>query len=466
MLLYANDKSAWNAVDVLVNDGQLQHGHVINVVEGGLMINFQCPAQRSQFIEYGRIFRCSQYKLFWSSGEDEQVLLRRGPDGAWIWYPGRILPLAVEHYDDAVWVEVQLADGTVNELVLPGQVRPLPTDAELCQHLVMKEDFVVRSCPLPPAFWSEGSQRLREVLQCDLNQRRNIFCTALLSQALLYLQCRAAVPLTVEQVEAAYHEARIDVESGCLSWAAQRTLRQNRKGIDQKNWKRPVGGIHLPLPVELLVEVFQSLDSVGRVRCRRVCQLWNTVLTTDAYFPDVHVSGRYYEEHTDEMYWLLACLLKFPNHATKIIILKEVGWNDILGDLQTLINKLGKSPNVPTLVCYQCDIADDGDYMEEVVMRMTDMVMDLAVYQRIRWKQCRVHGYHIQAVVTEQFLYGKLVREELEEKMWDLFERNLLLKKPLDRPALSASFADYIAHKHTADIDERIVEGSGFVVFC
>ncbi|XP_055357529.1 uncharacterized protein LOC129602523 [Paramacrobiotus metropolitanus] len=342
-------------VDVLVDGGQLQHGRVINVVEGGLLIDFQCPAQRSHFIAYGRIFHRSHavYELSWRENVHVLVLLRRHPDGAWIWYPGRILPLAVHHYGNAEWVQVQLPHGSVKELVRSVQ-------------------------------------------------------------------------------KAAYDGARKDMESGYVSLTAQR-IPVVPGGCREEKRKRPAhGGLPLPLPVELLVEIFQSLDSVGRVRCRRVCSLWNTLLTTEAYFPDVHVSAQCYEKHTDDIYWLLACLLKFPGPATKMIILVDVGWYHLLGDLQTLIHDAGKSSCTPTLVIHQCDIAGNGDYMEKVVMRMTDMVMEFAVYGRIRWKECRVYGRLVQAVVSEHFSPGELDREVMETKMWDLFERDLVLQEPLE----------------------------------
>ncbi|XP_055344481.1 uncharacterized protein LOC129592461 [Paramacrobiotus metropolitanus] len=364
MLLYGDDTSAWNAVDVLLDDGQLQHGRVINVVEGGLMIDFQCPAQRSHFVEYGRLFRCIPNEPFWQEIEQVQVLLRRHPDGAWIWYPGRVLPLAVQEYSRAEWIEMQLPHGSVNELLLRAQGRLPPTDAELREQAVAEKDFVIRSCPLPTTYWSEVSRVLRQIFQEELNQRHHVLCTSLLSQALLYLQSRSAVPLTVEQVEATYHKARKDVESGCLSWTAQRILRQNSVDADREKRKRPAHrGARLPLPVELQLEIFQSLDSVERIRCRRVCSLWNCLLTTDAYFPDVHVSGRCYDEHTGEMHWVLACLLKCPSPASKVVIIKDLRCWDILGDPKRLVHNLWKS-NVPTLVFYQCDIAHTSEYMK------------------------------------------------------------------------------------------------------
>ncbi|XP_055353176.1 uncharacterized protein LOC129599064 isoform X2 [Paramacrobiotus metropolitanus] len=90
MHLYGGEMDAWNAVDVQV-DGQLQHGRVINMVDGGLIVDFGCHAQHSQFVEYGRIFRWSP--SFGNSGEGTfwmavSVLLRRPTDGAWIWHIG------------------------------------------------------------------------------------------------------------------------------------------------------------------------------------------------------------------------------------------------------------------------------------------------------------------------------------------------------------------------------------------
>ncbi|XP_055353197.1 uncharacterized protein LOC129599082 [Paramacrobiotus metropolitanus] len=318
---------AWNTVEALV-DGQLQHGNVVDVAEGGLMVEFGCGTQRAQLIEYGRIRRIfpdfrSQPPTLRTTTTEVLVLLRHDPDDAWIWYPGKRIPLGDCWYNFLDLVEVQRPHGIVREIVPHTQVRLTPTDEDVKRRLVREGDFVVRSCPLPAGYWADGSQLPREIFKSELNQRWRVVCTSVLSQTFDYLQRQTDKPVTHEILNLAYkaatEEARARISCRCLRLLRQMTVRTSSR-------KRKTDGgsrTSLPLPAELMVEVFQSLDSIGRFRCRRVCHLWNTVLTTDAYFPDVRVSGSDTEygdlQCTYAMgYWVVAGLLKCLSNATKV----------------------------------------------------------------------------------------------------------------------------------------------------
>ncbi|XP_055357247.1 uncharacterized protein LOC129602275 [Paramacrobiotus metropolitanus] len=160
MLSYSFDDQnhavyAWNAVDVLV-DGQLQHGDVINMTEGGLIIDFKCPTKRAQFVKYGLIFHCNNRQNFWPWGEQPaQVVLRRHSDGAWIWYPGALVSLGSFTSNNVELVDIQRPYGTVRELLPWQQVRLAPTNAVLEERRVGQTDFVIRDCPMPGELWSE-----------------------------------------------------------------------------------------------------------------------------------------------------------------------------------------------------------------------------------------------------------------------------------------------------------------------
>ncbi|XP_055347077.1 uncharacterized protein LOC129594418 isoform X2 [Paramacrobiotus metropolitanus] len=436
MLIYRDAVSAWNAVDVIV-DGRLQHGKVISLAEGGLIIDFECVTQRSQFVQYGRIFCCLS-KYSWKG--TVQVLLRCHPDSPWIWYSGRVVPLGLQSYTDVEYVEVQLPYGTARELVSYDQVRLAPTYEELRGRRVGPGDFVIRGCPLPTTFWADGTPLLREIFQCEMSQRHQVLCTTLLIHTLHYLQCQTAAPLTAEHVDVTYTSSRAKLESGWLSGPSRLLLRQKmviacRTQLTAADSEADGTDVSLALPAELLVEIFQALDSIGRVRCRRVCAVWNTLLTTLAYFPDVRVSGRHgeYDEQSNTMHWLLACLLKCPSRVTQIVALIQVDWYGCGADLSALINGVRSTSNlVSTLVLYKVDFGGTVDCIARMTGLMADLVLEFSsTYRKILWKRCR---------------------------MWDLFESSLLLRKPLDRPALTAWIADCVAHKPIRYIENNIFQ--------
>ncbi|XP_055354686.1 uncharacterized protein LOC129600248 [Paramacrobiotus metropolitanus] len=291
MLLSRDYTCSWNSVDVLV-DGLLQHGKIVNLAEGGLIIDFGCAAQRSHFIAYGTVFRCQSRVASlgaWQALQgDLQVLLRPRQNAAMSWYPGKVARGCV--FGKTAFVQVQLPHGTVEEVVRWEQVRPaLPEGGYELLRMVMPNEFVIRACRLPVAYWSEATPQLGEILQCRVNQRYKVLCTAVLSQTLLYLQAHEHVPLTAEQLQEQCDAAKkTQAGVGSLPALQSRTCSARKTRKTAANCR-----LSLPLPPELLVAIFQTLDSVERVRCRRVCAAWNTLLTTEAYFPDVRVSADY-----------------------------------------------------------------------------------------------------------------------------------------------------------------------------
>ncbi|XP_055354699.1 uncharacterized protein LOC129600260 [Paramacrobiotus metropolitanus] len=342
MLEYRGRVFTWNAVDVLV-DGLLQHGKIVNLAEGGLIIDFECIAQRSQFVAFGPVFRCDDEPRYWDipkDGQPMQVLLRQHPDAPWTWYPGKTVPLDGYCFREAAFVQVQLPHGTVEELIGRKQVRPALRGGNYEDlRRVAPHDFVIRACPLPVGYWSEASPQLEKILKSGVNERYRVLCTTVLSQTLCYLQGPSAphhITLTPgqlqEQCDIAKQELASDgsisapLGTGCLG--ATFTARKKRKVAARRRC--------LPLPTELLLEVFQALDSIERFRCRRVCYVWNSILTTAAYFPDARVSAstNYDKNHSWEgIYWVQACLLKCLTNATKIAVISNLDEREQCGRL-------------------------------------------------------------------------------------------------------------------------------------
>ncbi|XP_055350065.1 uncharacterized protein LOC129596740 [Paramacrobiotus metropolitanus] len=369
MLIYPHETRqvfAWNAVDVLIDGGQLQHGEVINVVQGGLIVDFQCVEQRAQFVEYGNVFHSDKSSTH--DGEDAEVLLRRHPDGAWIWYPGKLLehPLR-DWYQDALFVEVQRPHGIpIRDLVPWEQVRAPSSIAALEKRRVGEEHFVIRCYALSEEYLASGTPRWREIFLYRLQRLCEVVCTSVSSQRLLYLQRQKHQPLDVQHVKNAYYEARNLEKEGSLLGTSQWIM---RIATDSACSEKPrTGGrdnddeVGLSLPPELLAEVFQSLDSIERIRCRRVCSLWSILLISPAYFHVVRVSGdvehygkklHFVMENIDRVYWIVACFLKCLNSTTQRLVLTDLDAIQCT-EVAKMIKEMPETTPVPALIFFNC----------------------------------------------------------------------------------------------------------------
>ncbi|XP_055354690.1 uncharacterized protein LOC129600251 [Paramacrobiotus metropolitanus] len=466
MLVYVDDWSAWNGVQVLV-DGQMQHGQVINVAEGGLIIDFGCTARRSQFIEYGRIFHYDS-KEMGRSKTDVQVLLRYHPNDAWTWFPGRWVPAKFDDsaYDDyADFVEVQLPHGTVTELLPSKQLRT----ADPQQLPVMRDDFVIRCCPLPAVRWSEEphglAQMLKRVLsrhlQCD-----ETLCTTVLSQAILYLQRQTHTPLTTALLEEMYKRG---CDRRCTS---QPLVCHTGPSCSPPRKRRKVDETSLPLPAELLVEVFQAQDSIERVRCRRVCPLWNSLLTTESYFTDVRVSGKdaYYGAvpfNDGGMFWWMAGLQKCLRPATMVAVIMHVDGDRTRNAAEPINHTFSASRRLPTLMFKDCDFGYTG-YNAHAVIDFTAEEAVHSVCERIVWKQCRIvtctdlSTEPRPPITIGQHTFSVRSREDMEMQLFALVERAFVLPQPLHLPTLAVWIANAVAdnperHVNIREYDIKII---------
>ncbi|XP_055349934.1 uncharacterized protein LOC129596627 [Paramacrobiotus metropolitanus] len=465
MLIYGDDGHrvhAWNAVDVLL-DGQLQHGDVINVAPGGLIIDFQCAARRAEFVAYGRIFHCDD-KSFKAATQDSQVLLRRHPDGAWIWYPGMFLwlPLTFE-YEEAHYVEVQRPSGAVQELVPLRQVRAPPSDAALEERCVKDGDFVIRCYALPAEYGVEWTPLLDVIFKYGLQQLHRVRSTSLVNQTLVYLQRRDQTPLSAEQVEKLYTVSK-KLENDEIASQAQRTISPAPVSASQdKSPTSDNNGCGLSLPPELLVEIFQALDSIERVRCQRVCALWHTLLTTVSHFPGVRVSGKetdygpaLYFSH-DRLYWIVACFLKCLSPATRRVVVTQLESLQC-SQVATLIKHVVKTHPISLLMFVNCSLGDAKFLIKDIVDGVARILARCSGCGSVVVRNCSLHDHNLQAAVAYH-VFRERALASMKLQLWDLFEKNLILTKPVDRPALAAWIADCIAQQRMDELRFQIVKG-------
>ncbi|XP_055354675.1 uncharacterized protein LOC129600241 [Paramacrobiotus metropolitanus] len=457
MLPYRENAFAWNAVEVLVN-GLLQHGHVINVVEGGLIIDFGCATQRSEFVAYGPII-LSHHETR-EKQDVVQALWRQRADAAWIWYPGKAIDWNEFYYGEAEYVEVELPHGTVTELVPWQQVRPVLTDEDYEERRVKPNDFVIRSCPLPADYWQDATALLAGILKYELSWRFKVLLTVVLSQRLLYLQWQYASPLTSEQLQERCDVAKKKQAHGCpsdlLRWI-------HRHGpLDTASRKRKISNerrASLPLAAELLQQVFQALDSIGRIRCRRVCHAWDRLLFTDTYFPDVRVTGGEaaygdVDFSEDGVYWVLACLFKCLTSATTMVVVSNLKSCDcwhVAGPINRVFSAQHK---IPTVVFHGCYLGEADDRMQEAIERLASLAGDCRC-ERMVWKKCGI-SYSKQHITVTQQAFNIRSQEDTEMQLWEHLEGNLEVEEPLDLQAVSAWITDCWAQQRHDEIEEVV----------
>ncbi|XP_055351492.1 uncharacterized protein LOC129597825 [Paramacrobiotus metropolitanus] len=438
---------AWNAVDILVDD-VMQHGRVIDVADKGLIIDMECRGQRAQFIEYGHIFLAIPPAYFLNALQDRnvQVLLRASPDGPWQWFAGETV--SENNFYWWVTVEAQLPHGVVTELLPREQVRRPPSDSLLDSRRVRIKEFERRTCCPLPAVWAGASAVLQDTCRLHAQRMLSIWCTKVLRRTLVYVQRSRDHPLQPQQLEAVclgaleeYNEETIPRQS--FSAVVMPPAKRKRTA----SWERED---RLALPSELLVEVLQSLDSIGRTRCRRVCAMWDRLLTTGPHFPDVHVSNR--EDHPlsgmEHKFWMLTSLLHTVSRRTKIIILTHMDLGDgydAAGMIRYLCTVSGGG-RIGTLVLYQCNWPATRNFTIDKILSCHGSIMKLCgTVERVVWSKCTLADRNLTAVVS-QYAHRCQPPEQLEMQLWDLFEKHIVVEEPVDRTMLQAWIALCIEH--------------------
>ncbi|XP_055355574.1 uncharacterized protein LOC129600925 [Paramacrobiotus metropolitanus] len=328
---------AWNAVDVEMKGG-LQHGHVIGLDENDnapprLLVDFGCPTQPAVLVPYGKIWECSSRRFtVLNKGTAVEALLHDGPH--WKWYPGKLLKPRFDDLEEMVLVEV-LVDGQQRRELLPWlQVRGACAEAGRPGQIEAGH-FVLQTCSVPDGYWilerSVAAWLLREVER--MHQLRFV---QVLSQTMLYLRCRRDMTWGGENMVAIEFERNRNFYNEPLKNAGTSADAEPKR-------KTPVsvGEKHLALPLEVLKEIFLSLDTVDRVRCRRTCQLWTRLLTADDVGSEVRVALP--EDRVRDVYALYACIAKSITPATRTISLRESGMyrEEVFDVAQNLLNDAG-----------------------------------------------------------------------------------------------------------------------------
>ncbi|XP_055344561.1 uncharacterized protein LOC129592528 [Paramacrobiotus metropolitanus] len=335
----------WNAVDVKV-DGVLQHGFVVGLhkdprMPPRLIVDFGCPGQQSVLVDHGKAFDCSTYPRYTvyrvREGENVEVLLRDHPNRPRKWYPGKVLVrmFANQNLQDFIMVEVARAGYRSAELVFREQVRLPSSEEDLRQRMVQPGEFVMQTCRVPDGYWTEWTRKPAEGASL-LGQVENSFGVRffnILSQSMHSVRRTQKPHVTDEDVAQEFKRVR----------RQRRRFRKWRGTKTSVDVKEMLNGMQcserfsLALSLNVLREVFHSLDTVDRQRCRRTSQLWEAILSSAEMSKDVLVSRedcgfsrvRGWDWPSECDYAVYACIFKYVTPATRTVCIRpgEVdGW--------------------------------------------------------------------------------------------------------------------------------------------
>ncbi|XP_055353814.1 uncharacterized protein LOC129599553 isoform X2 [Paramacrobiotus metropolitanus] len=445
------DRSVYSstAVDVEI-DGWLQHGHVINITEAEgasqrLLVDFGSPPQKPVLVEYGNIFDCSVPKeagLSWLEESQEppstsqavvEVLLRDHPLHPWRWYPATIVKRVSLASDYAV-VDVMMAGHRYRELLPSEQIRLRSGKDELEIRRLLPGHFcffVKTDGPyLPRKYLSTVTIEKKRAQRYRMGERK---------------PKRRLLAMTV-------HRPRGDATQSDDTGAYGDQLTNNAV----------IDGYGIPLPVELLKEIFLSLDTVDQQRCCRVCVLWEEIIHTPELCAIVRarVMDTFYPQaqqvwHPD--YMAYSCVFEHITTETRTICLEipRSNYRD---------RREGYEPSnakVFALKLIQEILDDAGVRIERLVMyrrwqdinlnghpfsqRLHDVVKQYAGFatccKRIVWADCYrrfVEGRNNELFMSFHFRQTAFNLSCIDvADMWDRFEENLLLKKPLSLSLLT-----------------------------
>ncbi|XP_055349063.1 uncharacterized protein LOC129595953 [Paramacrobiotus metropolitanus] len=323
----------WNSVDVEI-DGQLQHGHVIGLEEKPrngntplrLIVDFGGPSQQAVLVEYGKIWDCSAHRSTRvHEGDEVEVLLHEGRDRPWKWYRGKMLIRRFNQLYHMALVEVMVNGQSRRELLPWQQIRDRAGEAVKPQPIAAGH-FVMRTCSVPNGFWtlqpSVASWLLRR-MQFHLHLQ----FVKVLSQEMhcLMVRRRPEGPLRDEDVAANFEFARMEFGGSVFCGKRPKTI-EEWDGERKREKPLCLEEGDLPLSLNVLKEVFLSLDTIDQQRCRRTCQLWETMLSSLDVRSVVRVSVQNPSESAavmwDRNYFLYACIFKLITPATRTVSIR------------------------------------------------------------------------------------------------------------------------------------------------
>ncbi|XP_055336684.1 uncharacterized protein LOC129587113 isoform X1 [Paramacrobiotus metropolitanus] len=335
-------------------------------------------------------------------------------------------------------VVVQWSDAAVTTELIPYcQIRRVPSPEDLQERRVGPDCFVSRECRLPRGYWSAPPGATRMLWQ-KFSREFNACCIAVRSEFHILPAPRLTGVFTRPIADCECEGSPEGEWDGYRFVPTLKRVKAPRTEVSQ-------AGRGIPLPREILAEIFQSLDTIERVRKRRVCCFWDAVLLLDA---DVGASGKqlwisgrhsFHVAHTEqgEQFLLAGCVLKYATPATNTIILEELSelacWSR---DMYGLLAILLQDRRIRTLVLSRCDFCDHysdaHDYLDWVNGKLSRLAATCRV---VVWQDCQLTLRQTTAQVARaQFCLHNDPAHRLAQ-LWDAYERSLVGSVELPRLA-------------------------------
>ncbi|XP_055342441.1 uncharacterized protein LOC129590992 isoform X2 [Paramacrobiotus metropolitanus] len=203
----------------------------------------------------------------------------------------------------------------------------------------------------------------------------------------------------------------------------------------------------MPLPRQVLAEIFQSLDSIERLRKRRVCRLWEATLDAGAIGTFLWISCRhsFYKARTEvtEHFLLASCILQCATPATETILLEDSRKLSYLSrDVYGLLANLLQQQRIQLLVLAGNDFSDDDcnlhDYLDWINDHLSRVAATCPV---VVWRDCELALTQTSAKVEfARFRLSDAPALRLTQ-LWDVYERSLVAREMVDVPRLAARVA-------------------------
>ncbi|XP_055327580.1 uncharacterized protein LOC129580875 [Paramacrobiotus metropolitanus] len=185
--------------------------------------------------------------------------------------------------------------------------------------------FTLQTCSVPNGYWAM-QQSASALLLKHVEQTFRLQFVKILSHEMYFVRRRYESPIGDEDIARVFERERQN-PAFC-----GRLLEETKELESEPKRKKPSIDVEqgLNLPLEVLKEIFHSLDTVDRQCCRRTCPLWETILTSAELSRDLHVSRQQPSSPSQarwdcDNYAMYACIFKHITSATRTICIREIG---------------------------------------------------------------------------------------------------------------------------------------------
>ncbi|XP_055348481.1 uncharacterized protein LOC129595483 [Paramacrobiotus metropolitanus] len=291
---------------------------------------------------------------------------------------------------------------------------------------MLPDAFVLRECRLPENYESTVPPGMTAGFRGRIEATLRARVVAVLRQTFTYLQRGDRPPVREEKVNEAYE----------MAVGTVRVRNPNSLEVQSE------GGCLLPAENHLLRAIFQSLDSVSRTKLRRVCPLWNAVLTGADCGKTVRISfaaspfSPIQAGNFGRAYGAVGGMLKCVNNSTERLIIEHLRGAHV-ESVMTVIRWILRHVRIKQLVFHRVvfnwvSSALSEDVGEEAMMLPPVGVRRLAVGLRglapfcdeLRMRQCEFNcTARMKAVIPPVRI--QLEAADIEAQFWDLYEANL-----------------------------------------